>query len=557
MLGAVIGDLGAWTYLNENSLFYSQLVAGKSCGPELSPYGHAILRAASKNVYLDTRVDAGPISRPEDGIVHKGEWLMWQIVAAWCDKEQPNEMPQFWDLDKEESYAKHFIHGLINELRNGATKSEAYHRVCSFEDLSKTWHWRDVYDNGKKIEHGLLTYIFRAWNAFYLGFDFTSTIHNAVKWPDDKALTCAIAGAFASAFYGSRYNLIKKKYAKDGEFCKTFHIDNIIARCGYNEQLCAKIERFSDWTRAFIPKNNARTNVERHRWTDLVCIDYIEFTEKEKSAIYHSEYCCLGDDQFDLYKDGDWFYVCKGGVIYGRFQMKVKAENGLWLIVKCQVSDECPEPGFFAGLNSALRQQCHINSEKLSKLVEDLSHLRYYKGEDVNPHKDRQSSIGKFWFQEQVFCGNSLDRWLEAVKELRPDMQRKHFDIVWDWTEEQLAVWNFIYCNWSSWCPYDDLEWTFEYIPPVPFDKSKQRNTKKNLLLADACAKQNDKDYAEYIGKSGDYLVYVPKYETDVELPEGLPQLILVKNGIARYICGELSFSILENLKEYTKRGIM
>ena len=60
---------------------------------------------------------------------------------------------------------------------------------------------------------GLLTYIFRAWDSFYRAFDYTSTIHNAMKWPGDKHLTASIAGAFADAMYGCEMSFIKKKYA--------------------------------------------------------------------------------------------------------------------------------------------------------------------------------------------------------------------------------------------------------------------------------------------------------------------------------------------------------
>jgi len=135
---------------------------------------------------------------------------MWQIVSAWTDKNELNSMPDFNMPEKEELYAKRFILDLIRSLRNGATKSKAYYSTVSFEDLSKTWNWKT--DNKEK-NIGLLTYIFRAWDSFYRGFDFTSTIHNAVKWPGDKNLTAAISGAFADAMYGCEMTFIKKKYA--------------------------------------------------------------------------------------------------------------------------------------------------------------------------------------------------------------------------------------------------------------------------------------------------------------------------------------------------------
>ena len=132
---------------------------------------------------------------------------------------------------------------------------------------------------------------------------------------------------------------------------------------------------------------------------------------------------------------------------------------------------------------------------------------------------------------------------------VRRKLAREYYDRTYTWTDEQLAIWSFIYTNWGSWCPYDELEWTLNYIPEEPFDKKSQRNNAQNQALADECAKQHKYYCANFIGTSGDYLVYSPTYRDSIPRCEGLPMLVLVKNGIARFVGGELSFSYLDNMK--------
>ena len=193
MVGALVGDLAAWTYEHDRDLFFRQLVADDGVDAQLSAYSKALLNAASYNLLICPWIHVEPEMPTTNKDCYVGQWVMWQIVAAWKDRSELNAMPSFV-TGKQEFYAGRFVRQLIRSLRNGATKSEAYYSTFSFEDLSKTWKWKTE----KSEENiGILTYIFRAWDSFYRAFDFTSTIHNAVKWPGDKHLTAAIAGAFA------------------------------------------------------------------------------------------------------------------------------------------------------------------------------------------------------------------------------------------------------------------------------------------------------------------------------------------------------------------------
>lgn len=57
MIGALIGDLAAWTYEHEQDTFWKQLIPNGGRGAEPSVYGHALLRAASKNILDVPRQD--------------------------------------------------------------------------------------------------------------------------------------------------------------------------------------------------------------------------------------------------------------------------------------------------------------------------------------------------------------------------------------------------------------------------------------------------------------------------------------------------------------------
>ena len=57
MIGALIGDIAAWTYEHEQDTFWKQLIPDGGRGAEPSVYGHALMRAASKNVLNVPRQD--------------------------------------------------------------------------------------------------------------------------------------------------------------------------------------------------------------------------------------------------------------------------------------------------------------------------------------------------------------------------------------------------------------------------------------------------------------------------------------------------------------------
>ena len=460
MIGALIGDLAAWTYEHDKKMFFKQLVADKGGNAQLSIYGKALLNAASHNLIVCPwiRTEPVPSDNNRDEIV--GQWLMWQIVSAWTDKNELNSMPDFNMLEKEELYAKRFILDLIRSLRNGATKSEAYYSTVSFEDLSKTWNWKT--DNKEK-NLGLLTYIFRAWDSFYRGFDFTSTIHNAVKWPGDKNLTAAIAGAFADAMCGCEMTFIKKKHAENTD---PYHYVNLLVvgeNNGYHHALIREMFYCSSHNRIFYPKNNALTNVEQHSWQPVMNIfENISFSEEEHKLILLSAPTDW-DCRYGMYLDDGWIYVYRSHVLIGRFQMK-KFE-GQWFVGNSQLSGEMPFKSFCIAIGNAMYEGCIISKPELNNILRIVEHCSYFNGEFDMPKKWKHDVKGKFWYGEMMFCKSRLDfqKWIEKGNKFRKTLKGEKATASKKYDQEQFALVLYIEELYSKWNPYDSLLWIYKY----------------------------------------------------------------------------------------------
>lgn len=355
MIGTIIGDLAAWTYENDQKTFWSRLIPEHGLGASPSAYGLALMKAASHNVLVCPWIDTTPVGSPMDGSNFYGQWLMWQVVGAWMDEDTLKDLPDFDHIEKEEWYAKSFVTNLVKQLRNGATKGEAYHSVWSFEKMSKYWDWRTP---GKNL--GLLTYVFRAWNVFYLGYDYTSTIRNAVKWPDDRHLTCALAGTFADAMYGCGHFMNKKKYAKTGAHSfGDFGTLKTGEDYDFHHALTHEMAEMSKYRRVFFAKNNALTNVELHHWKDCKVPVLLQYSSDERNRILMA-----GDtdwkNRYGIYLDDGWLYCYISGWLYLRFKLEKNESSGKYCLTKIQSSGEKPVFICLEGLVCALTQTCRV-----------------------------------------------------------------------------------------------------------------------------------------------------------------------------------------------------
>lgn len=367
MIGALIGDIAAWTYENDTDTFWKQLIPNKGRVADISVYGHALMRAASKNLLDLPRQDVSLIRTssewsPNEWLRVSGQRLMWHLMCAWDDERTyPVGMEGYPRSEKEDGYARLFVVNLIRSLRAGKTKSEAYHSEYMFVKLSKSWKWRPwLAPTREPRENSLLTHVFRAWDSFYRGFDFTSSLHNAMKWNGDRHLIAMLTGAFADAMYGSELSFIKKKYAKDGQ---TFHSNDITIvgeTFGYHHGLIKEMADISFTNRTFYPKNCAMTNVELHNW--IVYPNKFEnyrLEECEKEQILKAGRTSW-DNRYGIYLDDGWLYCYRSYSLLARFKLRFVEGSHTYMIDDFQISGEHHISESINGVENALYETCRI-----------------------------------------------------------------------------------------------------------------------------------------------------------------------------------------------------
>ena len=200
------------------------------------------------------------------------------------------------------------------------------------------WPWREEVQD-KSTHPSILVYVFRAWNAFYLSYDFTSAIHNAIKWTDERHLTAALTRVLAASMYGCRYSYKKKKYAIDYVFHTNLYDDAFPIKNGSIQRLKAEMIDWEDRKRKFFKKNWALTNVERHTWKPSA-LDFSRFffSEAEKEVIVKAWYTDW-DNRYGFYLENGWMYFYRSHVIICRFKF-IYSNNKLYSIEKVEDCDD-------------------------------------------------------------------------------------------------------------------------------------------------------------------------------------------------------------------------
>lgn len=321
MIGALIGDLAAWSWENDKELFYSQLV---SYDTKPSIYGRAILNAASRNLLSNQNNTVEPEGEPYS-LTYNAEWLMWIIVGAWEDRKQLRDMPQFKYLEtKEAHYSGQILYSLVHALRNGSTKSEVFHNVPQMHDFMKEHH-------------------------------------------------------------------------------------------GYHWALAHEMMETSKNKRTFFPKNQALTNVERHKWKSVDNpFFYIILTKEQRNRILLSAPTNL-ECRYGLYLDDGWIYSYRSGVLIGRFQIKEES-NDIWRIDNLQLGERNFKELCMA-MNCAIYEGCGITL--LGEVALVISALKYYNGELKMPEAIRDTVNGKFWYGEMMFVNQHIEMeyWKQDAQE--------------------------------------------------------------------------------------------------------------------------------------------
>lgn len=199
MKGLIIGDLAAWTWQNDRNVFYSRLVSDRAVlsefgataiamvepiwnGKEITEdYFHGHLQNyLSNQIEFSDNVEIMPSYNNQVGNLID----ILYAVCGWSGDCQEDAMDRAkkinisLNMGKDAFYASMILPQLIWLLRNGYSKKDA---------IQKEWSFNTILDWDKSSD-GPLGAIARAWDAFYRAFDFTSTIHSAVKSPVNPRL---------------------------------------------------------------------------------------------------------------------------------------------------------------------------------------------------------------------------------------------------------------------------------------------------------------------------------------------------------------------------------
>lgn len=342
MIGTIIGDLAAWTYEHDRTRFWSHLVSEEA---KVSEFGLSVLAAAELiSTDRDMPKDrAAEFTRQRFRMLSPAvelspaalEWssslnctygsTMFGIamlrMATCAFFEVPDK--EWWfetTFDKEEGYTRMFLSQMVSLLRQGKTKDEVYEELGPvFKNCRHHWNWKE--------ETGMLSYLLRAWDAFYNAFDFTSAIHNAMKMNGNHHLMGAFTGAIAGAMYGCRYNMVKRKYQKEESYSPFVYMTWPKALMQDFDETMHFIEDRAIRERVFYPKNNAMTNVELHSWQNIENPFANEVIEEEKKRILLYAFEPDWDNRYGFYLENGWFYVYRSGFLLLRFQLRQLSDN--------------------------------------------------------------------------------------------------------------------------------------------------------------------------------------------------------------------------------------
>lgn len=428
MLGAIIGDLAASTYELDKEAFYRELISERATLSEYSLVVFAANETLDKDYKAENvtdriialvrsntgHYDSVTISKPfkdvflehndeSDHYLEEGKVaLMENIVASWWGDSADECRSVAWQLidsggvEKESGYSLMFLTKILFCLRNGFTKDETYAQLSDvFKSCFHNWQWQHE-------EGGPLNYLFRAWDAFYKGFDFGSCLHNAVKKTGDKRLNCALTGAIAEAMYGCRCYYRKQKFLNEHEGnCDYLHVpDKIKAQFGNYFQA---IERQLNWQKIFMGKND-------ESYSHVGRIFYQPYKSKYEAHEVDSElrrrilksFSPGWEDRFYFYLENGWVYCVRSGFIICRFRI-VKAEEDMWKLVNIQQGDDKDvDMAIEAGLYS-----CRFHWPYLRDQFKYLN--TYYGPEDEMPKQYEGSVKAKFWYGEKMFLNTNLN----------------------------------------------------------------------------------------------------------------------------------------------------
>lgn len=440
MLGAIIGDMAAYAWEEGKPVFYDHLI-------HLDYHDHWVEDTILAAIDAFNQPDL-PIGRHQT-TGYSQYWmtnLIYSIVFGWqaTTLEECRQNVYRLVASKENWYANHYISQIIFSLRHGDTKRRAK-KVGPFEQMAES-HWKE----GK----GPLSYLIRAWSAFEQSYDFSSSIHNAVKLPGNVHYNCILVGAIASAMYGCKFYIKKKKYCwGDEKITHPLHV-----------AVSARMEDLirEQWlNRVFFPKNHALTDVERHTWsaikTPFAGICFSPEMRRRMLKGYSSSIAPFAG----VYWDDGWFYVYRHWSVLARFRL-TRQQSGSYLISQLQAADNQQDAadGLADCIGLLQRAWYKFTDEPAQQTY--LHACKYYHCEPECPFAEG-SDAAKWWLGESQMlqsCGlvrgnqPTADDWQQSgilqqntdhlVNPANRGLSREELEI-----REYLRSWH------SKWFPYD------------------------------------------------------------------------------------------------------
>lgn len=476
MIGALIGDLAAWTYETDRQCFYSRLISDKAV---MSEYGITVLLTADaleNNLQLDMaeyHKHVCPCCSMEhtecfEPSAEAEQWInthqslspshitgipcMHTIVHSWWrDCGVDFEVFHYdHELDKEESAALKFLSTMIVSLGMGKTKDMTYRELGGeFKHFRHHLNWKE--------EEGVLCYLLRAWDAFYNAFDYGSALHNAMRMKGNKRFLGALTGAVAEAMYGCRFYFVKRKYLKEENSPHAISITLPTSISDRFSSTLSAIYKQKEWVRVFRPKNDSCTNVEYHCYTSLhnPFKDMVISSEIRRRII--KSFKPGWEDRYSFYLDNGWIYVCRSGYVLCRFRLQKESDEA-YRISFFQTSDEMNDAV------NALQNALYSAEFNWGYLESPFKYTPF--GYTGMPDEYRNTNKAKFWEGERILHSNGEDigRWiqegLKSINSLNDPILFKHAKSL---GQERFGTAYFINVLYAKWCPYDNLDWILEY----------------------------------------------------------------------------------------------
>lgn len=477
MLGAIIGDLAASTYLRDKDEFHAHLIGKDATVSELivavlwtikavCEWNHlnddlrlkqfiAHLWSAERHEHIELPEEVREWTTCPNMWKHHvgvGMFLMRQgTYSYWFDWESGKRDRIDFGMDKEEMYASMFLSKMLTLLRLGWTKEEVWRELGGvFQGCFKDWQWKT--ETGKS-----LSYLFRAWDSFNKAFDFGSAIHNAVRMVGDLRLNCALTGMIAAAMYGCGQYFIKERYDHKHQSTIQLEIPKFLYEDYSNELEC--IKKQLNWVNVFWAKNDSRTNIERHTYTHIDS----RFNNMRVSGEIHrrilKSFAPDWEHRFSFYKDNGWVYLCRSGFILGRFRFRY--DNGDFIIKDIQGS------GFDKNIDGPLHDIISSIKREWPLLTDLFKYYSCYSTEYRCPDAFKGTIKEKFWEGERSFFETQMDnlgKWIgDGRKAIDSSDDPRLISMAKRLGSERFGVVFYINTLFAKWNPWDSMEWIFEY----------------------------------------------------------------------------------------------